>query len=94
MADGDQLRALICGAAYAWDCGWALRTVMCESSGNPNAVGSEWYEGELWYFVGLWQIATQAPAMIPVLQDPVRNTAEADGKYLHGGAGHWPLCGQ
>ena len=98
----EQWRSLICGAPYTWDCDWALRVIYggapgCpngESGGNPNAVGSEWYEGELWYFVGLWQIATRDPAMIPTLQDPVTNTLEAHWKYLHGGASHWPVCGQ
>ena len=89
----EQWRELVCSAPFVWDCGWALRVIGCESGGNPNAVGTEWYEGQLWYFVGLWQIATLNEAMTPVLKDPVRNTAEADYKYRHGGVGHWPVCG-
>ena len=88
------LAATICAPEFTWDCGWAERTVACESSGDPNAVGSEWYQGELWYFVGLWQIATRDTAMIPTLQDPVTNTLEAHWKYLHGGVAHWPVCGR
>ena len=92
--DDVELRSLICGAPYTWACAWALATIACESGGDPNAVGSEWYQGELWYFVGLWQIATRDPAMIPTLQDPVTNTLEAHWKYTHGGASHWPVCGR
>jgi hypothetical protein len=86
------LQRIIC-EGRAWSCDWALRVVGCESGGDALAVGQEWYEGELWYFVGLWQIATRDPAMIPVLQDPVRNTAEAEWKYNNGGTSHWPVCG-
>jgi len=87
-------QAVACQPQFSWDCSWAIRTAQCESNFDPNAIGQEWYAGELWYFVGWWQIATQDPALIPALQDPERNTLEAHWKYLHGGISHWPYCGR
>lgn len=87
----DPIRGIVCDPGYAWDCEWAIRVVDCESRNQPEAVGQEWYRGQLWYFVGLWQIASEY--IDDALFDPRVNTDRAYAKWLSGGVGHWPLCG-
>lgn len=92
--DADGWRSLVCTEEFTWDCTWALATIWCESDGNANAVGSEWYRGHLWYFYGLWQIAHPDPPGPgnAWLLEPYANTVEAHLKYVSGGGSHWPNC--
>ena len=95
-------QAIICAPSLPWPCEWATATVECESEFNPRAVGSEWYDSdgdtilELWYFYGLWQIASRTPPGegMDWLFDPYLNTIEAHIKYVDGGTGDWPNCPQ
>src|SRR3990167_660665 len=88
----EQWRSLVCNAPFTWDCGWALATIDCESSGSPVADGHEWYQGHYWHFIGLWQIAVPEHEGYEWLYDPYLNTVEAHLKYVSGGTGHWPNC--
>ena len=89
VADEFYIRALICSPEFSWDCGWAMSTVWCESRFDPNAQGAEWYQGRLWHFNGLWQIA-EGPF------DPYLNTVEAHIQYVQWQRGlrarPWPNC--
>ena len=84
-------RDLVC-TDRPWPCEWALSVVACESSNDPLEWATEWYQGQQWYFHGLWQIASLDPDPGP-LADPVYNTERAEEKYLSGGATHWLICG-
>jgi len=87
------IRALICSPEFTWDCGWAVSTVRCESRFDPMADGHEWYEGHLWHFVGLWQIAIpDHHGGYEWLTDSRLNTIEAHLKYTTQGVGAWPNC--
>ena len=92
VSGAEQWRGLVCNAPFTWDCGWALATIECESSGSPLADGHEWYQGQYWHFVGLWQIAVPIHEGNEWLYDPYLNTVEAHLKYVNGGTGHWPNC--
>lgn len=85
--DTQALRDLIC--SYDWDCGWAIATAICESSLNPNAIGSEIYNGVRLYFVGLFQVLGGST-------DPVTNIEQALVQYKQWQAGQrarpWPNC--
>ena len=101
----DWVRELVCSGSWVWDCEWALRTIYggavgCstgESSGDTSAVGTGFYMGQQWWFYGLWQIAVPVDPAVSNeyhwLFDPYLNTVEANLKYLNGGKGHWPICG-
>lgn len=86
---GTDWRYLICGAEFTWPCAWAEATVMCESDGDPNVIGEEWYTGRLVYFYGLWQV-WNGPL------DPYQNTVEAHIQYVQWQRGErgrpWPGC--
>lgn len=91
-------RALVCTNPFvAWPCDWALATISCESSSDPNAWATELVDTdgdgirERWYFHGLWQIASRLPDAGP-LANPYLNTVEANLKYANGGTAHWPGC--
>lgn len=84
-----QWRGLVCSAPFTWPCEWALAVIACESSGNPDAIGDEWYEGRLIYFYGLFQV-WNGPL------DPYLNTVEAHIQYAQYVRGQrpnpWPNC--
>lgn len=81
----EQWRSLICNDPFTWDCGWALATIQCESSGDPTSVG---VEGEL-RFIGLFQVWNGS-------NDPYQNAVEAHIKYVSWQRGEvgrpWPNC--
>ena len=95
------VEAIVCAPGLPWPCAWALRTIYggapgCpngESGGDPAALGSEWHQGDQWYFHGIWQIASRSPDP-GLLEDPVFNTQRAAEKYRSDGASHWPRCGR
>ena len=92
------VRAVVCQTEYTWDCDWAIGVVGCESGGNPAAVGTEFYSGRWWAFIGWWQIAVPYDAWLRGkyrwLFDPKLNTVEAHIKYVADGRAPWPVCGR
>ncbi len=92
------IQRLVCSEPFTlWRCEWAITTTFCESRHSSTIVGSGWYRGQLWYFYGLWQVASLIPPDDPnaplYLLDPYLNTVEANLKYASGGPSHWPHCG-
>ncbi len=87
-------RDIICAPERLWPCDWAMAVVACESTFQENAVGTQWYRGQLWYFYGWFQIASLIPpgGTMDWLFDPINNTAEAHYKFMNGGTRHWPNC--
>lgn len=80
---------IVCSPEFTWDCDWALAVVNCESSGNNNAIGSEYYQGRIVYFYGWFQVHNG-----PL--DPYLNTVEAHIQYVQWQNGQrakpWPNC--
>lgn len=75
---------IVCRPEFTWDCGWALATVDCESSGNPNV------SNPAGPFNGWFQVLN-GPF------DPYLNTIEAHIQYVEWQRGirtsrPWPNC--
>ena len=80
-----EARVTIC--AYDWPCEWAVNTMLCESSGDPNAYNSAGH-------VGLFQVDPVLHGFtIGELYDPATNIEAAYAIYLSEGPGAWPWCG-
>lgn len=81
--------SLVCTAEFAWPCEWAIATIQCESSGDPNVVAVENSGGVTYYFVGLFQVLN-GPT------DPHQNAVEANIQYVQWQEGKrgrpWPAC--
>lgn len=81
----DDWKAVVCTDEFSWDCEWAIATLSCESSFNPNAVG---VEGNLRFYGG-FQVWNG-----PV--DPYLNAVEAHIQYVQWQRGEkldpWPNC--
>ncbi len=93
-----EVRELAGAAGFTWDVDWLVALTLCEAEWNARAVGSEWYQGRLWYFYGLMQIAHRDPPG-PVnewLRVPYINLVEGHLQYAAWQAGErsnpWPNC--
>jgi len=80
---------IVCSPAFTWPCDWALATVFCESSYNPNAVGTEVVNGIRYDFNGLFQVVGGS-------FEPWENAMQAHKQYLEWQQGlrprPWPNC--
>lgn len=89
MEAASPFRDIICAPEFTWPCEWAEATVMCESSGNPNAYTTETINGITYEFVGLFQVLGGS-------YDPYQNTTEAHTQYVQWQRGErqrpWPNC--
>lgn len=81
----DEWAWLVCADPFTWPCEWALAVIDCESGGDPNAQGGEWYNGRWYNFNGLFQVVGGS-------FDPYTNAMEAHWKYHNEGVGAWPNC--
>jgi len=73
---------------------WAHRTGICESGGNPRAIGGGGlYRGAFQFMKETWKSSPRSPG-----GDPVRFTYRTQAVVAvllkrRDGAGHWPVCG-
>ena len=84
-ADEPDIVEIVCAPHWTWDCGWALRVVHCESSGDVlayNPAGP---------YVSWWQVLNGS-------FDPWTNTAQAHQQFQEWQQGlrglPWPHCGR
>lgn len=89
VASEAPFRDIICAPEFTWPCSWAEATVMCESSGNPNAYATETINGITYEFVGWFQVLGGS-------YDPYTNAVQAHRQYVQWQRGErgrpWPGC--
>jgi hypothetical protein len=91
---GESAYAQIWNSTSRADRRWAKRTSMCESGGDPKAIGGGGlYRGAFQFMKATWRTSPKSPG-----GDPIRYTYRTQAVIAillkkRDGADHWPVCG-